>query len=325
MTTLTARRRTAWGLSGVPESMWPFLTFALLWVIGGALRPSLFALDALWDTGAFGIILALVAAGQTVVVISGGLDLSVPNTLTISALSYVSTADSLGPFGALVPSLLIGTAIGVCNGAAIAFLEASPIVMTIAMNGFLLGLILLLFPVSQLTTTPQVLVDATAGKIGLLGTEIPAIVPCGLGLLLLFQLLLWATGAGRRTYLVGASPGVARYVGISVCGQRLGAYAASGLLAAVSGVVVAGFFQQTSPGMGTPYLLPSLAAVIVGGASISGGRGSIAGTLGGALILSQVATLLSIGNLGVVAQQILYGVVILAVASLYGWARTVSS
>jgi ribose transport system permease protein len=100
--------------------------------------------------------------------------------------------------------------------------------------------------------------------------------------------------------------------------MRVSAYMLSGALGALSGVVIVGFFAQTSVSMGDTYLLGSVAAVVVGGASIFGGSGSMLGTLGGALVLGQIATLVSVLNLGVNVQQLIYGAIILAVVALYG-------
>jgi ribose transport system permease protein len=145
-----------------------------------------------------------------------------------------------------------------------------------------------------------------------------AIVPVGAALVLLFQLLLSKSGLGRMIFLVGSSPSMANLAGIPVNIVRVSAYAISGMMSAYAGLSAAGFFQEAASGMGDQYLLGSIAAVVVGGTSIAGGRGSMIGTMGGALVLGQIATLLSIGNLGVSIQQIAYGLLILFVVSIYG-------
>jgi ribose transport system permease protein len=134
-------------------------------------------------------------------------------------------------------------------------------------------------------------------------------------------LLLSRTGWGRSLYLVGAAPEMAELVGLPVRRIRVVGYVLSGILAAFAGIVIAGYFAQTSVSMGDPYLLGSVAAVVVGGASIFGGSGSMVGTLGGALVLGQISTLVSVLNLGVNIQQLIYGAIILAVVALYGRRR----
>lgn len=313
-----ARGRAMEAARRVPHAAWPLIVFAILFLAGGIVRPNLLTLDALWGTAAFAMIMAIASAGQTLAVIQGGIDLSVPNTITLSALTFLSAVDRLGAFGAFVAAIAAGALVGVLNGTIIAKLELSPIVTTIAMNGFLFGVVLLTFDFSQLTDIPAFAHDITAAKIGILGTEVAAVVPVGLALLLALQALLSWTGWGRALFLVGAAPDVAALAGQPVDRIRITAYALSGALAAFAGIVIVGFYAQTSTGMGAPYLLGSVAAVVVGGASIFGGRGSMIGTLGGALVLGQVATLVAVANLGVNIQQLIYGVIILAVVALYG-------
>jgi ribose transport system permease protein len=313
-----APHRALEALRRVPAAAWPLVVFAVLFLVGGIVRPNLLTLEALWSTAAFAMIVAIASSGQTLAVIQGGIDLSVPNTITLSALTFLSAVDSLGAFGAFVVAIASGAVVGLVNGTIIAKLSLSPIVTTIAMNGFLFGVVLLTFDFSQLTDIPRFAADITSAKIGFLGTEVAAVVPVGLGLLLALQALLSWTGWGRALFLVGAAPDVARLAGQPVDRIRITAYALSGALAAFAGIVIVGFYAQTSTGMGAPYLLGSVAAVVVGGASIFGGRGSMIGTLGGALVLGQVATLVAVANLGVNIQQLIYGVIILFVVALYG-------
>lgn len=313
-----APHRVLEALRRVPAAAWPLVVFAVLFLIGGIVRPNLLTLEALWSTAAFAMIVAIASSGQTLAVIQGGIDLSVPNTITLSALTFLSAVDSLGAFGAFVAAIAAGAVVGLVNGTIIAKLDLSPIVTTIAMNGFLFGVVLLTFDFSQLTDIPKFASDITSAKIGFLGTEVAAVVPVGLALLLALQALLSWTGWGRALFLVGAAPDVARLAGQPVDRIRITAYMLSGALAAFAGIVIVGFYAQTSTGMGAPYLLGSVAAVVVGGASIFGGRGSMIGTLGGALVLGQVATLVAVANLGVNIQQLIYGVIILFVVALYG-------
>jgi ribose transport system permease protein len=121
---------------------------------------------------------------------------------------------------------------------------------------------------------------------------------------------------------VGSREDVARLAGQPVARIRISGYAVSGLLAAFAGVVIVGFYSQAEATMGNPYLLGSVAAVIVGGASMFGGRGSIVGTFVGALVLGQVATLVAVFNLGATVQNLIYGVIILAVLAAYGRDRS---
>ena len=302
----------------LPASVWPLAAFVVLFLVGGLVRPHLVSLDSLVGTATFAAILAIASSGQTVAVIQAGIDLSVPNTIGFSALSFLTLVDPLGPLGAFVAAIGVGAVVGLVNGVVIAKLELTPIVTTIAMNGLLFGLILLTFNFSELTAVPDFVVAMTSQKIDLPGLSLPAVLPLGLALVVVLQLVLSGTGWGRMLFLVGAAPQAARLAGLPVDRIRIGGYALSGALAAFAGVVVVGYYQQATATMGAPYLLSSVAAVVVGGASIFGGRGSVVGTLGGALVLGQVATLVTVLNLGANVQQLIYGLIILAVIALYG-------
>lgn len=304
-------------LRRVPSSAVPLAIFLVLFLIGGLLRPNLLSVESLLGTATFAIILAFASFGQTVAVIQGGIDLSVPNTIAFSALSFLTWAGTIGPVPALFAAILAGAVIGTLNGVVVAKLKLTPIVTTIAMNGLLFGVVLLTFKNSELTVIPEFLTAITADKISILGLRVAAVLPLGLALMILLQLLLSYTGWGRSLFLVGSAAHTARLAGLPVDRIRITGYALSGALAALAGVVIVGFYAQASATMGASYLLGSVAAVVVGGASIFGGRGSMVGTLGGALVLGQVATLVAVANLGSNIQQLIYGVIVLLVIALY--------
>ncbi|NYF12625.1 MULTISPECIES: ABC transporter permease [unclassified Pseudoclavibacter] len=308
-------------LARVPRSVWPLVAFLVLFLIGGIIRPNLITIESLIGTATFAIILSIASFGQTFAVIQAGIDLSVPNTIAFSALSFLAMVGPLGPFGAFIGALLAGAVIGLLNGLVIAKLGLTPIVTTIAMNGLLFGVILLQFNFSELTQIPDFITAITSAQISVLGLSMAAVLPLGLVLMVVLQLVLSYTGWGRSLFLVGAAPETARLAGLPVDRIRITGYVISGMLAAFAGMVIVGYFQQASATMGDSYLLSSVAAVVVGGASIFGGRGSVVGTVGGALVLGQVATLVTVLNLGSNVQQLIYGAIILVVISLYGRKR----
>lgn len=313
----TGSRVTA-ALRRVPPSVWPIAVFLALFLLGGLIRPNLLSVDSLVGTATFAMILAIASFGQTVAVIQAGIDLSVPNTIAFAALSFLTWSSAMGPELAFIAAIASGAVIGSLNGIIVAKLGLTPIVTTIAMNGLLFGAVLLSFKNSELTDIPEFLTAITAGKIVILGTSIAAVLPLGLVLLLVLQLILSYSGWGRSLFVVGSSAETATLAGLPVDRIRISAYALSGALAAFAGVVIVGFYGQALATMGAPYLLGSVAAVVVGGASIFGGRGSVVGTLGGALVLGQVATLVNVANLGSNIQQLIYGVIVLVVVALYG-------
>ncbi|WP_187270767.1 ABC transporter permease [Lacisediminihabitans profunda] len=301
----------------MPRSAWPLLVFVALFLIGGLIRPGLLSIDSLIGTATFAMILAIASFGQTAAVIQGGVDLSVPNTIAFSALTFLTLIGPLGPLGGLIGALLGGLAIGLMNGVIVAKLGLTPIVTTIAMNGLLFGVLLLTFKNSELTVIPHLLTQLTATKFSLFGVKIAAVLPLGLLLMIVLQLILSYTGWGRSLFLVGSAPEAAKLAGQPVDRIRIAGYALSSVIAAIAGIVLVGFYAQASATMGADYLLGSVAAVLVGGASIAGGRGSMVGTFGGALVLGQVATLVAVANLGSNIQQLIYGAIVLVVIALY--------
>lgn len=312
------RRSLSSVLGRVPRSAWPLIVFVLLFLIGGLIRPNLLSIDSLIGTATFAMILAIASFGQTVAVIQAGIDLSVPNTIAFAALGFLTWTAAFGPVLGFIGGILAGVVVGIANGAIIAKLGLTPIVTTIAMNGLLFGVVLLTFRNSELTVIPQFLTDITATKINVFGVGIAAVLPLGLILMLVLQLILSYTGWGRSLFVVGSAAETAKLAGLPVDRIRIAGYALSGGLAAFAGIVIVGFYAQASATMGASYLLGSVAAVVVGGASIFGGRGSMIGTFGGALVLGQVATLVNVANLGSNIQQLIYGVIVLVVIALYG-------
>lgn len=308
-------------MSRIPRAGWSFAIFVLLFVVGGIIKPNLFTVEGLISTATFAAILAIASYGQTIAVIQGGIDLSVPNTIAFSALGFMTWAGSLGTFSALLLALAFGALIGMANGLIVAKLGLTPIVTTIAMNGLLFGVVLLNFSLSELTVVPAGLKAITSAKFSLLGFQIAWVLPLAIILMVLLQFLLSYTGWGRALFLVGTSAEMARLSGQPVDRIRITGYALSGLLAAGAGIIIVGYYSQAEANMGAQYLLGSVAAVVVGGASIFGGRGSMIGTFVGALVLGQVSTLVAVFNLGTTVQNLLYGAIILAVVAAYGRER----
>ena len=310
-------RVTSWG-KRMPKSLWPFLAFLGLFLVGGLIRPSLLSPESLIGTAAFAMILAIASFGQTVAIIQGGIDLSVANVIAFSALTFLTLSLTYGPLVAGVGAVVAGAIIGFINGWVITRLNLTPIVTTIAMNGLLFGLMLLWFRSSELSQVPDGLKTLTTGQVAILGVKVPGVLIIGLVLMLALQLALSYSGFGRMLVVTGASYGTAYYAGLNVRLTKVSGWVTSGALAALAGVIIVGFYGQASPTMGATYLLASVAAVVVGGASIFGGSGSFVGTFAGALVLGQVATLVNVANLGSNLQTLFYGIIVLGVVALYG-------
>ncbi len=254
--------------------------------------------------------LAVLALGQGTVILTGGLDLSVPWTIGLSGIllaGLVKGSDAALLY-ALPIALLVGLAVGFVNGAGIVLLGVSPIVMTLAVNGILQGIALVYSNGTPDGFSSPLLRQFMTGH-ELIVTPVVLFVAA---FVIVAVLLLGRTAFGRRVYAIGNGERVAALAGVPVSQTLICVYMLSGLCSAIVGVLLTGFSGQASLGMGDEYLLPSIAVVVIGGALITGGRGSYLGMLGGALLLTALQTLLAGTMLPYATRIILFGVVVLA-------------
>lgn len=256
------------------------------------------------------LFLAILGLGQGAVILTGGLDLSVPWLITLSGvlLTGLTHGSDAAAWWAVPVALGAGVVVGFFNGVGVVTLGLPPIVVTLAANGLLQGLTLIYCNGSPQGWAPPALAAFTNGRLGALS---PAAWSVPL-LLVLALLLLHRTPFGRRLYAVGNSQVAARLSGVRVGLTLIAVYCLSGLCAALVGVLLAGFSSQAFLGMGDPYLLPSIAVVVVGGALITGGRGHYLGVFGGALLLTALGTLLAGTTVPPAVRDIINGLVVLA-------------
>ncbi len=253
--------------------------------------------------------LAILALGQGTVILTGGLDLSVPWTIGFCGIllaGMVQGSDAALLY-ALPVVLALACLIGFVNGVGVVALGLSPIVVTLAMNGFLQGAALLYSHGTPAGFASPLLRWFMTGH--LLG--VTPVVFFLIAFVIFATVLLSDTPFGRRVYGIGNGIRVARLSGISVGRTTIGVYMLSALCSALVGILLTGFSGQGSLGMGDDYLLPSIAVVVVGGALITGGRGSYLGMLGGALLLTSLQTLLAGTTLPYATRTILFGLVVL--------------
>ncbi len=254
-------------------------------------------------------ILALAAAGQTLVILTGGIDLSLPWMIAASALLTASLTHGDNSALPWVIPVVLGFAVlvGLMNGCGITVLQVPPIVMTLAMNVMLNGFVALKVPSGADSTAPPLIESLAFGQI--LGIRTPLLILAVSGVVM--TLMLTFQPFGRRLYAVGTNERASRYAGVNVSLILIRAYVLSAVFGAVAGLVLLGFTGQAFNGMGDEYQFATIAAVIVGGASILGGRGHYLGTIGGAILLTVLTSLLQVFSLGAGALKIFYGVVIL--------------
>jgi ribose transport system permease protein len=292
----------------------------LLFVIGGLVRPGFASLNSIGAILSIACFVGLVAAGQTFVILIGGVDLSVPwmlNGAAILMMSSAASSDARLPW-ALLLTLGVGALVGLCNGVGIAVFGVPAVVMTLAMNGVLEGLTLglsggLTCP-SCAAYAPPLLQAAARGT--LLG--IPAILFLWLAVIAVATFVLSWTGFGRSAYAIGNNARASFLAGVNVTRTTVILYVLSGLFASLAGIMLLGFGSQASLGLGDPYLFQSIAAVVIGGVYIAGGRGHYVGAVAGAITLVTLVSVLMALNMPEYGRSITYGVIILALLLLYG-------
>ena len=261
----------------------------------------------------YAAILGLIAAGQTLVMLTGGVDLSVATTATASAFMISSFARD-GTVVAILVALGVGLGIGLVNGIGVAIFRVNALIMTLGVSTVTLGVLTIYSQKRFLSAAPDFVV--TLGSERFL-TYIP------------YDLLVWApisaaiilglrySGLGRMIYAVGDNPVATRLAGVRNWQVLLTVYALSGLLSAAGGILLVGFNNAADLGIAAPFLLPSVAAVVIGGTSIFGGVGGYSGTILGALILTLLDSLLTILDATQAVRQILYGLIVLVLAAIY--------
>jgi ribose transport system permease protein len=259
--------------------------------------------------------LGILAAGQTLVMLSGGIDLSVASVATASAY-LMATHSSLGSVDCVLWGLSVGLAVGLINGVGVAVLRVQPLVMTLG-TGLMTQGTLIVYSQKMLANAPRVpsfIQSLGSGKV-LGGIPIDLILWAPIALVVLIGLR--RTGLGRLLYAVGDNREACQLSGVRVWQVLLTDYVLCGLLAAVAGLVIVGGTNAADMSLADVYLLPSVAAVIIGGTSIFGGRGGYAGSIVGALILTVLNSLLTLLDAPEPIRQILYGTIILILAAAY--------
>jgi ribose transport system permease protein len=287
-----------------------WVAVVVLWIAARWIdSPSFQSLDNLWSVATAASFIAVAAAGQGLVVLTGGIDLSVPWVMTLGGILLTAwTNGHNGPLIWAVPAVLvIGALIGAASGSAVAFLGIAPVIVTIAMNSVVQGIVLVTTRGTPKGSAPPLLRDVMTNRVA----GIPIIVIGLVVFAVLVGLAMSRTSPGKRTYAVGNSELVARLSGVRVPAVLIGVYALSAVCSVIAGMLLAGFSSQAFLGMGDDYLLPSIAAVVIGGASILGGRGHYTGTLGGALFLALLTAVLAAVSVSEATREIIFGVVIL--------------
>jgi ribose transport system permease protein len=259
--------------------------------------------------------LALVAIGQTVVVVTGGIDLSVGSTMSLAAVMAAMAMNGHDGriFQGTLLCLAVGAGIGLANGLAVSRFRVQPIVATLGALSIVQGLALLRSNNGPQGLAPPKLQALVYGDVG----PVPQAV---LVLVVAFALggfILRRTRFGMQLYALGGSEQAARLTGIHVMRLQIAAYVLCGCFSGLAGVLLSARLGIGDPISGQVFLLTSVAAVAIGGTSLFGGRGGLAGTIAGVLILTILNNVLTLRGVGTYPQQLITGLLIVVVVALY--------
>lgn len=290
----------------------PLIVLVLLGIAIGIMRPSTFAVDQLNIKVAAAMTLILIATGETIVVTRGGIDLSVGGILSLTTAICATRGDpglaeSIFWIGFV---LALGALVGVVNGLIITLGKLQPFVVTLATWSILEGCALTVLP-AETSGVPKSWVDLEHA------------MPWGIGvpvMLLVALIVLWAWFGRTRIYnairAAGSNERSAYLNRVSVLGTNAWAYGLSGFFAAAAGLY---FSTQTGAGhptVGTQYVLPAIAAVVIGGTNLMGGRGTLAGTIVGAFILTLIGDVVFLLKLQSYWQWVMSGLILMLVVIL---------
>lgn len=306
---LPALRWLALGrVSGVLRRFGIVIAFALLIAVLSVLSESFLTVSNLLNIARQVSINAVIAAGMTFVILTGGIDLSVGSVLAIAgAVMAGLLSGGRPPVVGIGVGLAIGALLGFLNGAVITRGKVQPFIATLAMLTIARGLTLVYTDGRPITGLPDEFVWLGAGEL----FRIPVPVILMALVFLAAYVILTQTVLGRYVYAIGGNEEAARLSGVNVGAYKTLAYVISGLLAAISAVILTGRLNSAQPTAGGGFELDAIAAVVLGGTTLAGGEGSIGGTLLGAFIIGVLNNGLNLLNVNPFYQQVVKGGVIL--------------
>ncbi len=292
------------------------ILLALLVALMQVVQPGIVSADWIASIIRFATPLAILAAAQTLVMLTGGIDLSVATVASMAAYLAATQYRSTGEPMAVAIGIGAALLVGIVNGIGIAAFRVQPLIMTLA-TGLVTAGFLTVYQTATVATASSAppFVSWIGGGIsfGFVPNSLLIFLP--LAALVLF--LLRRTGFGRLLYAIGDNAVASRLAGVRVWQVQLAVYIVSSLLAGIAGLIISALAGSTTQGIADPFLLPSVAAVVIGGTSIFGGRGGYTGSIVGAIILTILVSLLTVLDAPFAVRQIIYGLIILAVAAAY--------
>jgi ribose transport system permease protein len=258
-------------------------------------------------------IVTIVAVGQTFIIVSGGIDLSVGFSLGLSGVIMAFCLKAGIPLApALLCGMVTGTLVGICNGLVITKLRLPPFIATLGMAKIARGIMYVITKGYPIPVKNEFVFALGNGYLG----PVPILTIIMIIIVLLGSYLLSSTVFGNQTKAIGGNELAARLSGISVERKKLLIYGLTGLLCGIGGIILAGRVNSGNPNAGLNFDLDSIAAVVVGGTAMSGGEGMIIGTVLGALILGVIKNGLILLNVSMYWQTVITGIIIITVCAI---------
>lgn len=313
MSEAATRRRTSSALTSfvVASRYLPvYIAIALLILVAAIWAPETLGKVPLRGMAPFAAVLGIAALGQMLVVMTGGIDLSVPGTMSLAAVIMIGVgAGSDANIGTAIGTALAFAAIvGLVNGILIGGLKLNPLIVTLAVGLIVIGLVNRYgrtFPVQN--PVPEGWSDWVATRV----VGVSAVFWIGLGLTIVVSVVLRYTAVGRRFRVVGANPVASGVVGLRVSLNQIMVYVVAAVLYAVAGLALAGRIGRPGVYVGSEYLLAPIAAVVIGGASLTGGLASPISTFAAALFLTGLNQMMLVMGLATALQSVVFGLVII--------------
>jgi ribose transport system permease protein len=307
----------------------------LLIAIGAIAEPNFISSDYLLQQLQTASFLGIIATGVMLVILLGHIDLSIPWVISIGGMMATAATgmfgEAVGPLIAIPFGIACGAAIGLVNGLGVAYLRAPSMIFTLGMNAVAQGL--MVFHTGGFAPQDKGLPIMRELATGRLIPDVPNPLLIWLAVGTATVFMLTRTSLGRKIYAIGNKERAVYLSGVDTRRVLLICFAISGACAAAGGILLAGWANRSYQAMGDPYLLPTIAAIVLGGTNVLGGRGSYIGTVAGVILITLLQSILSVlqpqlffADLGFkmpaeVFRQVVFGVVIIAMLLLYGRER----
>jgi ribose/xylose/arabinose/galactoside ABC-type transport system permease subunit len=294
------------------SSVTPIIALVVLVVVFALADPRFFQYENALNILRQSAVLLVLAMASTIVIMMGSIDLSVGSVLCLTAFAGAMMAQATGSTTVLLLLPLIGAACGLLNGALVAYGRLPSFLVTLGLMYAFDGIAKYLSGGRPISVRPDALIDAFGGSIG----GFPTVVLWALLALVVAVVLVRYTRFGRYMYALGGNEKAARLSGVPAARYKIYAFLVAGLFAGLAGLLQLARARSASPDMGEPFLLPAIAAVVMGGTPLSGGVGGPARTVTGVLIIAILGNGMVIAAVDPFLQNVIQGLVVIAAVAL---------